>query len=359
MTFWVFLSEYLVGGSKESKMISSGSLYSRFIHRNHCTIRMSHQTSIGSQAIASSINSWGSSSINSTHRDRASNDGASSSIGSSPSSKVISTGSSHSWLISRDHSTIGVGHQMSVQVQGTSIAIASSIGVGRGSNSQRGSSITNLSNRGSSSIGSSLGNKVVSTSSSNSWFISRDNSSIGVSHKVSVQVERSTVAIASSIRVGRGSNSQRGSSITNLGNRCSSSIGSSFGNKVVSTGSNNSWLISRNHSSIRVGHQMSVKVERSTVAITSSIGVGRGSNSQRSSSITNLSYRGSRSKRSSSITNLSYWGSSKRSRDDSWASSKLGGKMISTGSCYSWLISRNYCSIGMSNQAEETLGCGN
>jgi len=328
------LSESLVGGSKESKMISSGSLYSGFIHRNHCTVRMSNQTSIGSQAIASSINRWGSSSINSTHRDRASNDGASSSIGSSLGSKVISTGSNHSWLISRDYSTIGVGNQMGVQVQGTSIAITSSIVVSRGSNSQRSSSITNLGNRASSSIGSSSGSKVVSTSSYNSWLISRDNSSIRVSHQLCVQVERSTVAIASSIRVGRGSNSQRGSSITNLCNRGSNSIGSSSGSKVVSTSSYNSWLISRDHSSIRVSHQMCVQVERSTVAI--------------ASSITNLGYW------SSSITNLSYWG-----RDECWPCSKLSGKMISPGSCYSWLINRDYCSIGMSNQAKEPLGCGN
>merc|ERR1712168_556805 len=140
---------------------------------------------------------------------------------------------------------------------------------------------------GSSIIGSSLGSKVFSTTGSYSRLISRNHSSVRVSNQVCVQVERAIVTIASSIGVSRGSNCQRSSSQRSSnsyrGNWSSSSVGSSLNSKVISTGSCNSRLISRYHSSVRVSNQVSVQVERSVVTITSSIGVSRGSNSQRNS----------------------------------------------------------------------------
>merc|ERR1719187_1375915 len=159
------------------------------------------------------------------------------------------------------------------------------------------------SNNGTSScISSSYGSQVISTSSSNSWLIKRDNSSIRVAYQLCVQVERSSITITSSIsRVGRSSNSKRsshswasnssnGSSSNNGG---SSSIGCSLYSKVISTGSSNSWLIKGDNSSIRVGYQLSVKVEWSSISISSSISwVGRTSNSQRGSSKRSSSKRG-------------------------------------------------------------------
>merc|ERR1712106_190779 len=99
-----------------------------------------------------------------------------SSIDNSLSGKVLSTGSSNSWVINRDNSTIGVSNELSVEVEGTSVSIVGSI-------SSRCSSI--CSNRGSYYWGlgskeSSLGIEVFSTGSSNSWLINRNNSTIGV-----------------------------------------------------------------------------------------------------------------------------------------------------------------------------------
>merc|ERR1719187_2560074 len=162
------------------------------------------------------------------------------------------------------------------------------------------------SNNGTSScISSSYGSQVISTSSSNSWLIKRDNSSIRVAYQLCVQVDRSSNSKRSSHSWA--SNSSNGSSSNNGG---SSSIGCSLYSKVISTGSSNSWLIKGDNSSIRVGYQLSVKVEWSSISISSSI----------SSSIWEC--RGSNSHR----------GSSKRS------SSKLGSQVISTSSSYSRLI---------------------
>merc|ERR1719187_278852 len=204
------------------------------------------------------------------------------------------------------------------------------------------------SNNGTSScISSSYGSQVISTSSSNSWLIERDNSSIRVAYQLCVQVERSSITITSSIsRVGRSSNSKRsshswasnssnGSSSNNGG---SSSIGCSLYSKVISTGSSNSWLIKGDNSSIRVGYQLSVKVEWSSISISSSIWECRGSNSHRGSS-----------KRSSS----------KRGSSKDWSSTKLGSQVISTSSSYSRLINRSDGSIGMALESKETLGSRN
>merc|ERR1719187_2395778 len=163
------------------------------------------------------------------------------------------------------------------------------------------------SNNGTSScISSSYGSQVISTSSSNSWLIERDNSSIRVAYQLCVQVERSSITITSSIsRVGRSSNSKRsshswasnssnGSSSNNGG---SSSIGCSLYSKVISTGN---------------------------------------------------SHRGS-GKRSSS----------KRGSSKDWSSTKLGSQVISTSSSYSRLINRGDGSIGMALESKETLGSRN
>merc|ERR1712106_1123979 len=94
----------------------------------------------------------------------------------------------------------------------------------------------------------SLGSKMVSTGSSDSWLINRDNSSIWVSNKLGVQVEGSTITVANS-RIRSRSNK-----------RCSS-------NKRSGGGSSNSWFINRNNSSIRVSNKLCVQVKRTSVTI--------------------------------------------------------------------------------------------
>merc|ERR1711892_674704 len=159
---------------------------------------------------------------------------------------------------------------------------------------------SSISSGSSSSINStidSLGSKMVSTSSNDSWLINRDNSSVGVSNKLGVQVEGSTITVAnSSIRSRsnkRCSNKRSGGSISN-----------SLGCKMVSTGSSNSWLIMRNNSSIRMSNKLCVQVKRTSVTIRS-------------------------------ISRISK------------TSSKLGSKMLSPGSSNCWLINGCNCSIGV------------
>ena len=104
-------------------------------------------------------------------------------------SKVISTSSSNSRLINWDNSSIWVSNKLGVKVEGTSITIGGNWGSNWGnwgsSNSWSSRVSSNWrssnSNWGSSSINCSLGSKMISTGSSNSWLINRDNSSIGES----------------------------------------------------------------------------------------------------------------------------------------------------------------------------------
>merc|ERR1711892_1503154 len=184
---------------------------------------------------------------------------------------------------------------------------------------------SSISSGSSSSINStidSLGSKMVSTSSNDSWLINRDNSSIGVSNKLGVQVEGSTITVANS-------------SIRSRGNkRCSSkkgsggSISNSLGCKMISTGSSNSWLIKRNNSSIRVSKKLCVQVKRTGVTIRSISGISKTS-----------SNRSSGNKRTSSSISCTVSISS--------TCSKLGSKMLSPGSSNCWLINGCHCCIGM------------
>merc|ERR1719357_1144312 len=116
-----------------------------------------------------------------------------------------STSSSHSRLISRSNSSVGVGNQrLNVQVEGSGIASSSH----NGGSSHRGSN-----NRGSVDL-ATTGSKVVSTGSSHSRLISRDHSSIGVANQVGVQIERSSISVSNNR--GSGSN-HRGSSSNDRG----------------------------------------------------------------------------------------------------------------------------------------------
>merc|ERR1711955_78396 len=77
--------------------------------------------------MTSSVDSRDGISVHSTVGDRSSNNRSS---------------SSHSRLVSRDHSSIGMGHQVSVQVEGSRVSITSSVSmVGRSSDTNRSSGI--------------------------------------------------------------------------------------------------------------------------------------------------------------------------------------------------------------------------
>jgi len=156
-----------------------------------------------------------------------------------------------------------------------------------------------------------------------------------------VEVEGSSIAIGrsigsrgSSIGNSRGSCNSRGSSIDSWGGSNSnwslSSIESSLGVEMFSSGSSNSGLISRDNSTIRVGNQLGVEVEGASIAIGRSIG-SRGSS---------IGERACNSKRSS-------W--------SSCIESSLGSKVLSSGSSNSWLINWGHSSIRVANQAKESL----
>merc|ERR1719317_1059062 len=111
-----------------------------------------------------------------------------------------------------------MSNKLGVQVERSSIAVANSSN-GSSSNSRNSSN-----NWGSSSISNSLGSKMISTGSSNCWIIKRNNSSIGMSNELSVQVKRTSIAIGTSISWGIPSITKAGvpSSVsTNIAKTCS------------------------------------------------------------------------------------------------------------------------------------------
>ena len=176
------------GGSQNGEVISSSCLYSRLVHRDHSSVGMSHKTSVGSVSMTSSVDSRDGISVHSTVGDRSSNNRSSSSVSRSLSSKVISTGSSHSRLVSRDHSSIRMGNQVSVQVEGSRVSVASSVSmVGRSNHTNRSSGIDSTmsdrsGNGGTYSVSNTtkLQGEMVSTSCCYSRFIYWDHSTIRV-----------------------------------------------------------------------------------------------------------------------------------------------------------------------------------
>jgi len=293
-------------------VFSPGCSNSRLINWDNSSVRVSHETTIesgrSSAGIHSSINSLG--------------------------EEVVSTGSSHCRLINRHNSSVGVSNQGRDSSNWASIGGRGS-GVGdRGGSNCRSSSIGNSwsssNNWGLSSIDSSLGGEVFSTGSSNSRLINRHNSTIGVSNKLGVQVEGSSVSIGGSI----GSRSSSiGNSRSSSHNWDLSSIDSSLGSKVLSTGSSNSRLVNRGDSAIGVSNQLAVEVERTRVTIGRGIG-------NRGSGVGSDGW-GSRVGNS--------WG-----RSQNWGLGSiecpLGIEVFSTSSCNSWLINRNNSSVRMGNQ---------
>merc|ERR1719500_229857 len=172
---------------------------------------------------------------------------------------------------------------------------------------------------------------MISTGSGNSGLINRDNSAIGVSNQLCVEVEGASIAVGGSVarvasignrgssvaRVGHsGGSSNWGNGIANWGN-------SSFKGKLVGTGSSNSGLINGDNSAVGVSDQL-------VVASVCHSG---------SSSISSKANSGG-----SGIAN--------------WGNSSLEGQVISTGSGHSGLINRDNSAIGEGLEPIEALGGG-
>jgi len=233
-------------------VFSPGCSNSRLINWDNSSVRVSHETTIGSHGSSASIHS----SIHSLGKE------------------VVSTGSSHCRLVNRDNSTIGVSNQGGDSSKGASIGgrgVCSyrASGIGNSWGSSIGSNRSSSNNWGLSSIDSSLGGEVLSTGSSNSRLINGNNSTIGVSNKLGVQVEGASISIGRSI-------GSRSSSIGNSWSSCNDrglgSIDSSLGGKMLSTGSSNSRLINRSDSTIGVSNQGRDSSKRASISIGGSIG---------------------------------------------------------------------------------------
>merc|ERR1719186_1524212 len=176
------------------------------------------------------------------------NDFLGSLVDSSLGSKVVSTGSLNSWLIDGDNGTVGVSHQ-AVAVSGT-VAVRSNSSSGIESASK-----------------ATSGSEVVSTGSSDSRLVSRDDSSVGVGHQVGVQVQGAGVAVP-----GSRNSSNRGSNCgSSDGNGSNGGVLGSSGGKVVGTGSSNGRLINRDNGSVWVTNQVGVQVEGARVTVSSSV----------------------------------------------------------------------------------------
>jgi len=209
----------------------------------------------GNSSVGHSSN-WSSVS-NSGNRSGVSNNSVSSE--STTSSKVISTGSSYSGLVSRDHGTVRVSNQMGVQVEGSGVSM---VGDGSSVDSSDGSSVSNSGNRSgvsnnSVSSESTTSSKVISTGSSYSGLVSRDHGTVRVSNQMGVQVQRSSVSMVgdgssvdSSDRSSVDSSYRSSMTVSSMG-----TMSGSQGSKMVSTGSSHGWLIHRDHSTIRMTHQ--------------------------------------------------------------------------------------------------------
>ena len=97
----------LVDGSLGGEVISTSSLDSGLVNGDNGTVGVGNKAVAVASAVAVRSNS--SSSVESASK-------------AASSSEVVSTGSSHGRLVGRDDSTVGVGDQVGVQVEGPSVA---------------------------------------------------------------------------------------------------------------------------------------------------------------------------------------------------------------------------------------------
>jgi len=229
---------------------------------------------------------------------------------------MLGSSSNDGRFVGGDDSTIGMAHQMDIQVEGAGEAMVGSHhwgGVGNRGNSSLGEVSRGVGHVSSSSMVASAGSKVVSTGGSNCGLIDRDNGTIGVGNKCSVQVEGSTVAVGNSgTSVGNGRPGM-GNGNTNV---------ATTGGKVVSTSCSNGRLINRNNSSVGMADKCSVQVEGSRIA---RIAVGNN------------------------------WSSVSNNRSSTVGGSKCI-EVFSTGCGNCRLINWDHCAIGVTHQAVEAGG---
>merc|ERR1719153_1752630 len=164
-----------------------------------------------------------------------------SSVDSSTGGKVVGTSSGNGGLVSRDDSSVRVGDQVGVQVEGPSVAGGDHRSSNRGNSRDR----WGHSNRGNMSSNSG---QVISTGGSDCGLVSGNNSSIGVTHEGGVQVERAGVASGNN-------RCSMGNSRDSWGNGMGNPVGGGKSAKVIGTCCGNRWLVNRHNGSVWVTHQ--------------------------------------------------------------------------------------------------------
>jgi len=258
---------------------------------------------------------------------------------------VVSAGGGNSGLINGDNSAVGVSDE-AVESSGVSSSVDSG---GSGSGVQTSSD--------------SLEGKMISTGSGNSGLINRDNSAIGVSDKLGVEVEGAGIAVSNSgssssdgggcnhgsSGIGDGGSGDHGSSSVVEGRGVSISL--SLDGEVISTGSSHSGLINGDNSAVRVSDQLGVEVEGASIAVgggvarVSSIGHG-------GSVIAGVGDSRGSSNRGGSIAVTDSGGSSVANRGDG----SLEGQVVGTGSGDCGLINRDNSAVREGLESIEALG---
>ena len=177
-------------------------------------------------------------------------------------------------------------------------------------------------------VDSSLGSKVLGPGGLDCRLVHGDDGAVGVGHQA---VAVGTVAVGT-VAVGT----------------CVHATEATAGSEVVSTGSGHSRLVHRDHSAVRVGHQVGVQVEGSVVTVASSVTgtVDGSSDSDRGGSIGEAS--GSVGRTSNSHGTSSQEG----------AGTKLGGQVVGLQGSHTGLVDGGDGPVGVRLQAEEALGGG-
>jgi len=274
---------------------------------------------------------------------------------------MVGTGSSNSRLVNGDNRAIGVSNE-AVESRGVSSSID-----GGGS-----SSSVDTSNN-------SLGGQMIGTGGSNSRLINRDNSAVGVSNQLGVEVEGAGIAV-----VDGGNGNGRSSGVGDRGDGGGSSVaegrgvgvGLSLDSKMIGTGGGNSRLINGDNSTVGVSDQLCVEVEGAGIAVGGSVArvasIGNrggivagvcnsGGSSNWGSGIASIANSGGSSIASiansggSGIASISNSGGSSIAN---WGNSSLERQMVSTGSSHGGLINGDNSAIGEGLESIEALGGG-
>jgi len=274
---------------------------------------------------------------------------------------MVGTGSSNSRLVNRDNRAIGVSNE-AVESRGVSSSID-----GGGS-----SSSVDTSNN-------SLGGQMIGTGGSNSRLINRDNSAVGVSNQLGVEVEGAGIAV-----VDGGNGNGRSSSVGDRGDGGGSGVaegrgvgvGLSLDSKMIGTGGGNSRLINGDNSTVGVSDKLCVEVEGAGIAVGGSVarvasignrgGIVAGVCNSRGSSNWGSGIASISNSRGSSIASIANSGgsgiasisNSGGSSIANWGNSSLESQMVSTGSSHGGLINGDNSAIGEGLESIEALGGG-